>query len=85
MVYFYGEGFVARSAFLSVYVTEKALSVVLIFIGAKMLEAILDIHLLVFLSFSTIIGAFVLEILLSFIFPKAEDESGVIEEKMSSE
>ncbi len=66
------------------YLLQKGLSVVLIFIGAKMLAEIIDVHIPIFLSFSVIIGALVLAIVLSLMFPK-EEEPEVIEEEATIE
>lgn len=55
------------------YLLQKGLSVVLIFIGAKMLAEIVDLHVPIFLSFTVIIGALVFAIVFSLIFPKAEE------------
>ena len=56
------------------YLLQKGLSVVLIFIGAKMLAEIIDLHIPIFVSFSVILGALILAIVLSLIFPKEEEE-----------
>lgn len=56
------------------YLLQKGLSVVLIFIGAKMLAEIFDLHVPIFLSFGIILGSLVLAIVLSLIFPKDEGE-----------
>lgn len=55
------------------YLLQKGLSVVLIFIGAKMLAEIIDLHIPTFLSFGIIIGALTLAIVFSLIFPKDEE------------
>lgn len=55
------------------YLLQKGLSIVLIFIGAKMLAEIFEIHIPTFLSFGVIIGALVLAIVLSLVFPKDEE------------
>jgi len=49
---------------------QKGLAFVLIFIGAKMLLGIFDIHITSLVSFAIIIGAFGLSLLLSVLFPK---------------
>ncbi len=54
------------------YLLQKGLSVVLIFIGAKMLAEIIDIHIHIFLSFGIILGSLVLAIVLSLVFPKED-------------
>lgn len=66
------------------YLLQKGLSIVLIFIGAKMLAEIIDVHIPIFLSFSIIIGALVLAIVLSLMFPK-EEEPDAVEEEVTSE
>ncbi|MEQ9402010.1 MAG: TerC family protein [Cyclobacteriaceae bacterium] len=55
------------------YLLQKGLSVVLIFIGAKMLVEIIDLHIPIFISFGVILGALVFAIVFSLIFPKAEE------------
>lgn len=55
------------------YLLQKGLSVVLIFIGAKMLAEIIELHIPIFLSFGVIIGAIALAIIFSLIFPKEEE------------
>lgn len=67
------------------YLLQKGLSVVLIFIGAKMLAEIFEIHVPIFLSFGIIIGALVLAIVLSLMFPKEEDPEEIIQEKLPAE
>lgn len=61
------------------YLLQKGLSVVLIFIGAKMLAEIIDLHVPIFLSFGIIIGSLVLAIVLSLVFPKDEDPEEEVE------
>lgn len=61
------------------YLLQKGLSIVLIFIGAKMLAEIIDLHIPIFLSFGVIVGALAFAIIFSLIFPKKEDESESIE------
>ncbi len=61
------------------YLLQKGLSIVLIFIGAKMLAEIIDLHIPIFLSFGVILGALVFAIVFSLIFPKKEDEPEEIE------
>lgn len=56
------------------YLLQKGLSVVLIFIGAKMLAEIFHLHIPIFISFAIIIGSLVLAIVLSLMFPKEEEE-----------
>ena len=67
------------------YLLQKGLSVVLIFIGAKMLAEIFEIHVPTFLSFGVIIGALTLAIVLSLMFPKDEEPEEIIQEKLPSE
>lgn len=55
------------------YLLQKGLSVVLIFIGAKMLAEIFELHIPIFISFGIIIGSLVAAIVLSLMFPKDED------------
>ena len=52
------------------YLLQKGLSLILIFIGAKMLVDIFDIHVPIILSFSMIIVLLAGSIILSLIFPK---------------
>ncbi len=61
------------------YLLQKGLSVVLIFIGAKMLAEIFELHIPIFLSFGIILGSLVLAIVLSLIFPKDEEEKEELE------
>lgn len=49
---------------------QKGLSFILLFIGAKMLAGIFDIHISSLLSFAIIMGALALSLILSVIFPK---------------
>ena len=67
------------------YLLQKGLSIVLIFIGAKMLAEIIDVHVPTFLSFGVIIGALTVAIVLSLIFPKDETPEEIIQEKLPSE
>ena len=57
------------------YLLQKGLSIVLIFIGAKMLAEIFDVHVPIFLSFGVILGALILSIVLSLMFPKPEQQA----------
>lgn len=66
------------------YLLQKGLSIVLIFIGAKMLAEIIDVHVPIYLSFGIIIGALVLAIVLSLMFPK-EEEPEVVDEELPAE
>jgi tellurite resistance protein TerC len=61
------------------YLLQKGLSIVLIFIGAKMLAEIFDIHIPIFLSFGIILGALFLAIVFSLLFPRAEEPKEEIE------
>jgi tellurite resistance protein TerC len=56
------------------YLLQKGLSIILFFIGAKMLLDIWDIHLPPLLSFSVIIATLFLSIVFSIIVPKAAAE-----------
>jgi tellurite resistance protein TerC len=49
---------------------QKALSFILVFIGSKMLLGIFDIHISSVVSFSIIMGALALALILSLVFPK---------------
>jgi tellurite resistance protein TerC len=61
------------------YLLQKGLSVVLTFIGAKMLAEIIDLHIPTFLSFGIIIGALTVAIVGSLMFPQKEDEEPSLE------
>jgi tellurite resistance protein TerC len=61
------------------YLLQKGLSVVLTFIGAKMLAEIIDLHIPTFLSFGIIIGALTVAIVGSLMFPQKEDEKPSLE------
>lgn len=63
------------------YLLQKGLSIVLVFIGAKMLAEIFDFHIPIFVSFGIIIGSLVLAIVLSLVFPK-DEESDDFEEAL---
>lgn len=52
------------------YLLQKGLSIILFFIGAKMLLEIFDMHVPVSLSFSVILGTLTLSIIFSIIIPK---------------
>ncbi|MFK7954004.1 MAG: TerC family protein [Ekhidna sp.] len=56
------------------YLLQKGLSVVLTFIGVKMLAEIIDLHIPTFLSFGIIIGALAFAIVGSLMFPQKENE-----------
>ncbi len=56
------------------YLLQKGLSVVLTFIGAKMLAEIIDLHIPTFLSFGIIIGALTFAIVGSLMFPQKEKD-----------
>lgn len=49
---------------------QKGLSFILIFIGAKMMAGIFNLHISSLLSFGIIIGALALSLILSLVFPK---------------
>lgn len=55
------------------YLLQKGLSIVLIFIGGKMLLEIVDMHIPITVSFTVIIGTLALSILLSLLFPQKKD------------
>ncbi len=57
------------------YLLQKGLSIILFFIGAKMLLEIFDIHVHVGLSFTVIILTLTLAIVFSIIIPKKEKKS----------
>ncbi len=52
------------------YLLQKGLSIILFFIGAKMLLEIFDMHVPVTLSFSVILGTLTLSIIFSIVVPK---------------
>jgi tellurite resistance protein TerC len=71
------------------YLLQKGLSIVLIFIGMKMLLEIVHIHFPIWLSFAVIIGTLTLSIVFSLIFKKPEEEeisvtSAITEEEEKS-
>jgi tellurite resistance protein TerC len=55
------------------YLLQKGLSIILFFIGAKMLLEIFDIHIAVELSFTVIVVTLALSIVFSVLIPKKED------------
>lgn len=57
------------------YLLQKGLSFILIFIGAKMLLEIIDVHVPIVISFSVIIFTLIGSIIMSLIIPKAEPSS----------
>jgi tellurite resistance protein TerC len=57
------------------YLLQKGLSIILFFIGAKMLLEIFDIHVHVGLSFTVIILTLALSIIFSILIPKKEKKS----------
>jgi tellurite resistance protein TerC len=61
------------------YLLQKGLSVVLTFIGAKMLAEIIDLHIPTFLSFGIILGALTVAIVGSLMFPQKEKEESPVE------
>lgn len=67
------------------YLLQKGLSVVLIFIGAKMLAEIFHLHIPIFISFGIIIGSLVLAIVLSLMFPREEEEEAEMEAETGSD
>jgi len=56
------------------YLLQKGLSIILFFIGAKMLLEIFDIHVGVYLSFSVIIATLTLSIIFSVLVPRKSTE-----------
>ncbi len=52
------------------YLLQKGLSIILFFIGAKMLLEIVDVHINVYLSFSVIIATLMLSIVFSILVPR---------------
>jgi tellurite resistance protein TerC len=52
------------------YLLQKGLSIILFFIGAKMLLEIVDVHINVYLSFSVIIATLLLSIVFSVLVPR---------------
>jgi tellurite resistance protein TerC len=52
------------------YLLQKGLSIILFFIGAKMLLEIVDVHINVYLSFSVIIATLALSIIFSILVPR---------------
>jgi len=57
------------------YLLQKGLSIILFFIGAKMMLEIFDIHVNVYLSFSVIIATLTLSIIFSVLVPRKEKET----------
>jgi tellurite resistance protein TerC len=57
------------------YLLQKGLSIILFFIGAKMMLEIFDIHVNVYLSFSVIIATLTLSIIFSVLVPRKENPS----------
>jgi tellurite resistance protein TerC len=68
------------------YLLQKGLSIILFFIGAKMMLEIFDIHVNIYLSFSVIIATLTLSIIFSVLVPKKEvvQEKALDENKSSS-
>jgi tellurite resistance protein TerC len=58
------------------YLLQKGLSIILFFIGAKMLLEIFDIHIAVELSFTVIVVTLALSIIFSVLIPKKEEAKG---------
>ena len=56
------------------YLLQKGLSIILFFIGAKMLLEIFDIHIAVELSFTVIVVTLALSIVFSVLIPKKDEE-----------
>lgn len=56
------------------YLLQKGLSIVLIFIGAKMLLEIIHVEVPILLSFALIIGSLVAAVVLSLMFPQKVEE-----------
>ncbi|MDH5381305.1 MAG: TerC family protein [Cyclobacteriaceae bacterium] len=56
------------------HLLQKGLSVVLIFIGGKMLLEMFNIHVSIIVSFSVILGTLAMSILLSLMFPEKKKE-----------
>ncbi len=56
------------------YLLQKGLSIILFFIGAKMMLEIFDLHINVFASFAVIIATLTLSIVLSVVVPRKEKE-----------
>jgi tellurite resistance protein TerC len=59
------------------YLLQKGLSIILFFIGAKMLLEIFDIEIGVYTSFSVIIATLTLSIIFSVIVPRKKDQAEV--------
>ena len=57
------------------YLLQKGLSIILFFIGAKMLLEIFDIHIGVYTSFSVIIATLTLSIIFSVIVPRKKNQA----------
>lgn len=57
------------------YYLHEALSVILVFIGAKMLSMIFHIHISSMISFGIIVGVLILSIIFSILFPKKDPVS----------
>ena len=58
------------------YLLQKGLSIILFFIGAKMLLEIFDINVGVYTSFSVIIATLALSIVFLVLVPRANTEEG---------
>ena len=59
------------------YLLQKGLSIILFFIGAKMLLEIFDIHVGVYTSFSVIIATLTLSIIFSLIVPRKAEKQEI--------
>ncbi|MFZ5972229.1 MAG: TerC family protein [Bacteroidota bacterium] len=61
------------------YLLQKGLSIILFFIGAKMLLEIFDMHVPVELSFAVIVATLTLSIVFSIMIPKRQEKSEELE------
>ncbi len=59
------------------YLLQKGLSIILFFIGAKMLLEIFDVHVGVYTSFSVIIATLTLSIILSVVVPRKQEKQEI--------
>lgn len=67
------------------YLLQKGLSFILIFIGAKMLLEIIDVHVPIVISFMVIILTLIGSIVMSLIIPKEEAKEEAIQESKETE
>ncbi len=58
------------------YLLQKGLSIILFFIGAKMMVEIWDVHINIYISFAVIIATLILSIVFSVLVPKKEKKQG---------